>query len=1307
MFFQSKSDLLSILNGVLGIDDEFTDFLNPNLFEFAPDFDVVNLEAGDDFSDFLTLSGISASSPAFAAPPGPSYTNIPGNTSTTATLDVGDQVIETIHTGPADQDWYRVTLTGGQAYDISMLGVGNSPLTDPLVRLMSADGTTELAMNDDIEFGNIRNSLLVFTPSTNGIYYISAQAWSPTDTGTYALSLTLGNENNGDLLANTSTTGNAILNGSVGGTFDTSNDIDWYEITLTAGQRYKISVDDTNGDGSGDTLLGLYDSSGDLLEFDDDDGVGDNAQIAYTVTQSGTYYLAADSINTIGTYALTVKEVPDLTEFTIDEVADYLVEGTHAREAYATTTITYNIDALSAGAQTLALMAMQSWADLAPLSFVAANVAIAQIEFTDDEPLAFNVNEYSLPGVISASQVNVESTWNGSNLSVDSYTYQTFIHEIGHALGLGHGGPYNGDAVYDVDNVYLNDSWAYSIMSYFDQGESSYFGDFRYTLGPQIADVVAIQDLYGVNTTTRNGDTVYGFNSTETDVHDFSQFTRAPSISIYDTGGTDTLDFSGYSQEQRIDLNAETFSDVNGLAGVISIARGTTIENVIGGSGVDTIKGNSTNNTLTGNAGNDVLHGGAGADVLDGGAGSDTASYLDAFSRVEVRLWNGTGLMGDAQGDTLSGIENVTGGSGNDLLVGDFDVDNVLNGAGGNDVLYGLSGNDTLIGGAGADFLRGDGGIDTASYQDATERVEVRLWNGTGAMGDAEGDTYQGIENVIGGSGNDFIAATTGANVLIGAGGNDTLYGLAGNDTLIGGAGADFLRGDDGIDTASYQDATERVEVRLWNGTGAMGDAEGDTYQTIENVIGGSGNDFIAATTGANVLDGGNGNDTLYGLSGDDTLIGSAGHDILRGDGGADVLNGGIGTDTASYVSATSRVEVRLWNGTGLMGDAQGDTLVNIENVTGGSGNDLLVGDFDADNVLNGAGGNDTLYGLSGNDTLIGGAGADFLRGDGGIDTASYESATSRIEVRLWNNAGSMGDADGDTLVDIENVIGGSGNDLLVGDFDADNVLNGAGGNDVLYGLSGNDTLIGGAGADFLRGDGGIDTASYESATSRIEVRLWNNAGSMGDADGDTLVDIENVIGGSGNDLLVGNFNADNVLDGSAGNDVLYGLSGNDTLIGGAGDDTLRGDGGNDIFVFNASEGASSNTVLDFTTDDSIDLNGFGFTNSADAASSFAQNGNNVVFTSNSYTITFVGATLAEVQAAVNVDSNAELPSPSKSQAQVSETLDGSLDLHQDAIAAFMAVNVMQSPIYQTDAQGMLTIMTEDDMAYDWDALML
>src|SRR6185437_3805903 len=200
--------------------------------------------------------------------------------------------------------------------------------------------------------------------------------------------------------------------------------------------------------------------------------------------------------------------------------------------------------------------------------------------------------------------------------------YQTYIHEIGHALGLGHQGPYNGSAVYSSNALYADDTWQYSIMSYF--SENNYSGStYRYVVSPQMADIYAVGQIYGAATTTRAGDTVYGFHSNAGAVFDFTTYTRAPALTIYDSGGNDTLDCSGYSAAQTIDLHAGAFSSVGGLVNNIGIASYTTIENAIGGSGNDTLIANDGGCTLSGGAGNDALIGGAGNDRLVGGAGID------------------------------------------------------------------------------------------------------------------------------------------------------------------------------------------------------------------------------------------------------------------------------------------------------------------------------------------------------------------------------------------------------------------------------------------------------------------------------------------------------------------------------------------------------------------------------------------------------------------------------------------------------------------------------------------------------------
>ncbi|HEY9344285.1 MAG TPA: calcium-binding protein, partial [Inquilinus sp.] len=195
-----------------------------------------------------------------------------------------------------------------------------------------------------------------------------------------------------------------------------------------------------------------------------------------------------------------------------------------------------------------------------------------------------------------------------------------------------------------------------------------------------------------------------------------------------------------------------------------------------------TLLGNAGANILSGWGGGDVLRGGAGADRLDGGAGTDAASYYTSAAGVTVDLAAGTGTGGDAQGDILIGIENLTGSNlANDTLIGN---------AGAN-TLAGWGGSDVLRGGAGADVLDGGAGTDTASYYTSGTGILVSLASSLGSGGEAQGDTLAGIENVSGSQGSDSLYGNTGANVLQGWNGNDILVGRAGQDTLTGGAGAD------------------------------------------------------------------------------------------------------------------------------------------------------------------------------------------------------------------------------------------------------------------------------------------------------------------------------------------------------------------------------------------------------------------------------------------------------------------------------------------------------------------------------------
>ena len=613
--------------------------------------------------------------------------------------------------------------------------------------------------------------------------------------------------------------------------------------------------------------------------------------------------------------------------------------------------------------------------------------------------------------------------------------------------------------------------------------------------------------------------------------------------------GTDTANY--YYSASGVTANLATGVNTGGSAAGDTFV---SIENLHGSAHDDTLTGDADVNTLSGYDGNDTLVGGAGADTLDGGDGVDTASYAGSAASVTVDLAAGTGSGGDAEGDTLTGIENLSGSNiGTDWLYGDVG-NNILNGLDGNDVLYGRAGADFLYGGAGRDLLIGDAGadhldggegLDLVAYQDATGAVTINLAAGTGAGAEAEGDTLISIEDAHGSYFNDL---------LIGDGGANKLYGELGDDTLDGGLGADHLDGGDGVDTVTYANSTVGVSASMLTGIGLGGDAEGDTYSYIENFAGSAFDDTLEGSGGNNTLTGGAGDDHLLGQLGNDTLLGGAGNDLLYGGAGADALDGGDGVDTASYDASSDSVFIDLTANTATGGYATGDVLTNIENLFGSSHKDNFTGDINA-NILTGGGGNDWLQGHGGADTLDGGD---------GVDWGWYALSTAGIAINLTTGTASGGHAEGDTFTSLENLFGSEHDDALTGDAGA-NELRGNGGSDTLIGGAGSDTLrggegldtlVGGAGADVLDGGNGWDTVDYTASGSAININLDAGTGLGGDAEGDSFVSIERVIGTAYNDSFTGD-NGSNEFVGGDGHDDFRGLLGGvDTLIGGAGIDT-------------------------------------------------------------------------------------------------------------------------------------------------------
>lgn len=418
--------------------------------------------------------------------------------------------------------------------------------------------------------------------------------------------------------------------------------------------------------------------------------------------------------------------------------------------------------------------AMQAWADVANIRFVRVGIGTdGEGAFSNDAAILFgnytsgesgSAAFANYPGSTSSTSsagdvwINVTAGTN-SLPSMGNYGGQVLLHEIGHAIGLAHPGDYNagddsGPITYANSAEYYEDSRQYTVMSYFSENNTggSYGG--RYAAAPQLDDIRGAQIEYGANMSTRTGDTVYGFNSTAG--RDWFLAANSSSrviFAVWDAGGADTFDFSGYSQNQTIDLREGFFSNVGGLVGNVAVAQGARIENAIGGFGADTINGNALDNSLDGGAGFDSIFAGAGNDTINGGTGT---SYLRGEDGNDSIV--GGAVFDDLQGNTGNDTERggagddfVVGGKDHDVLFGDDGADLVYGnigadtceGGAGNDIVRGGQDNDSISGGAGADFMSGDKGADTVSGGAGADTFHISSDAGSDRVLDfslAEGD---------------------------------------------------------------------------------------------------------------------------------------------------------------------------------------------------------------------------------------------------------------------------------------------------------------------------------------------------------------------------------------------------------------------------------------------------------------------------------------------------------------------------------------------------------------------------------------
>ena len=323
-------------------------------------------------------------------------------------------------------------------------------------------------------------------------------------------------ENNGDASANTETAYTVSLGDVFQGTLDPAEDKDWVKVELTAGTIYDFTL--TGVDSAEFTL---FDSSGSHIVSGG--VIPSGAKLIFSPTATGTYYIYVGSTDSdhSGDYEISLVE-NTIPEATYDEIADYLTNGYWEQRAFDVDpggVLTANITALTEEGQQLAKWALEAWTNVTGIQFEFVDNDDAHITLDDDDDdpdrAGYSTSVVS-DGVIISSVVNISiNTLIESGTTIDSYSFTSYIHEIGHALGLGHPGPYNGiPFYYGLDNVFLNDSEQATVMSYMNQLSNTYINaSYALNVTPMIADIIAIQNLYGAAENINTGDTVYGYQS--------------------------------------------------------------------------------------------------------------------------------------------------------------------------------------------------------------------------------------------------------------------------------------------------------------------------------------------------------------------------------------------------------------------------------------------------------------------------------------------------------------------------------------------------------------------------------------------------------------------------------------------------------------------------------------------------------------------------------------------------------------------------------------------------------------------------
>ena len=782
----------------------------------------------------------------------------------------------------------------------------------------------------------------------------------------------------------------------------------------------------------------------------------------------------------------------------------------------------------------------------------------------------------------------------------------TVIHEIGHSLGLGH--PHDtgtgttaiaSSSTGSGDNELDNDR--YTIMSYERGGlnQNSQSRDYGYAVTPMALDISSLQYLYG-SVTNHAGNTTYTLTDPETAARDLDGSDGSVSIGrafygIWDTSGTDEIVYSG-SKHVLINLNEATLNQTTDPFSITEI-----IDDLNASSLFDTILPVVGGSELRDDLLDKEFHaGGFFSRVFSTGGAADLGGYSIANS-----------LYADAGHTTI--IENATGSSNSDILIGN-EQNNVLNGGSGGDLLIGADGNDTLNGGSGDDELMGGDGNDSL-------------------------DGGSGEDTLDGGSGNDTLMGGFVSDSIRGGTGDDRIVVASGQfyDSVDGGSGTDTLDHS----ASSYTGNTFNFDTGLATGSGYNVNG---TLASIEVFLDGSGSNTVYSDGNMDYM-GNAGNDTYYERTtgGTDIVDMGDGDDILyiRNAGIlGDTWAGGADTDLIDFSAITYGAGVEINLGTGLISlGANTEAITGFENVNGSMGGETIVGSS-GDNIIHGGDGNDTIGTSGGDDTIYGDAGDDRISRSGGgslgdeyyggtgvdtidtngsgfvsgvvFDLAAGFMILNGSDYEVWNGFENY---DGATGTGQESVIGTSGNNVITTG-SGNNVIDGVGGTNTVNAGDGEDDITS-SGAGIYNGEGGDDTIRAGSGLLEtlnggdgidlLDTTHWGGDYVIDLVSGDTnygaesFINFENVITGSGNDSITGTSGA-NVLQGGLGNDSIDGGSGNDDILGGAGNDilgggngvdTVTGGSGDDTFLITGGEFIDE--LVGGSGDDTLDASGYTF----------------------------------------------------------------------------------------------------------------